>query len=254
MNTLDTTLDEIDALRAKLDTLRPLPTSALEKVQEALEIAYTYESNRIEGNTLTLQETALVINEGLTISGKSMKEHLEVINHSEAIDFIKDVASKDIAIDERLIKEIHAIILHSIDKENAGTYRNVSVMISGSEHMPPAPYLIEEQMNRFIERFNQMEADKVHPILIASYLHSELVKIHPFVDGNGRTSRLLMNLYLLRTGYVIINLKGDSDSKLKYYQSLEKSHVENDSSDFDMLVADSELESLKKYIELFEWL
>ncbi len=252
MSKLNNLLAEIDVFKAKLDTLRPLPHQALEKIQDALEIAYTYESNRIEGNTLTLQETALVINEGLTISGKSMREHLEVINHSEAIDFIKDIAKKDIAIDERLIKEIHAIILHSIDKENAGIYRNVSVMISGSEHMPPAPYLIEEQMNRFIAAFNQMKVNKVHPVLIAAYLHSELVKIHPFVDGNGRTSRLVMNLYLLRTGYVIINLKGDNDSKLKYYQSLEKSHVANDSSDFDLLVADSELESLTRYLSFFE--
>lgn len=252
MKTLDNILLEIDALRAKLDTLRPLPTAALEKIQEALETAYTYESNRIEGNTLTLQETSLVINEGLTISGKSMREHLEVINHSEAIDFIKDVAKKDIKIDERLIKEIHAIILHSIDKENAGVYRNVSVMISGSEHMPPAPYLIEEQMNRFIDQFKQMQVNKAHPVLIAAYLHSELVKIHPFIDGNGRTSRLLMNLYLLRSGYVIINLKGDNDSKLKYYRSLEKSHVANDSSDFDLLVADNELESLTRYLSFFE--
>lgn len=252
MSKLNNLLSEIDVFKAKLDALRPLPVSALEKIQEALEIAYTYESNRIEGNTLTLQETALVINEGLTISGKSMKEHLEVINHSEAIDFIKDVASKDIAIDERLIKEIHAIILHSIDKENAGTYRNVSVMISGSEHLPPAPYLISEQMNSFIDRFNQMQANKVHPVLIAAYLHSELVKIHPFIDGNGRTSRLLMNLYLLRTGYVIINLKGDSDSKLKYYQSLEKSHVANDSSDFDILVVENERDSISRYLSFFE--
>lgn len=252
MSNLNNLLVEIDSFKAKLNTLRPLPISALEKIQEALDIAYTYESNRIEGNTLTLQETALVINEGLTISGKSMKEHLEVINHSEAIGFIKDIAKKDIAIDERLIKEIHAIILHSIDKENAGVYRNVSVMISGSEHMPPAPYLIEEQMNRFIDQFKQMQADKVHPVLIAAYLHSELVKVHPFIDGNGRTSRLLMNLYLLRTGYVIINLKGDSDSKLKYYQSLEKSHVVNDGSDFDILVAENELESLARYLSFFE--
>lgn len=252
MSNLNNLLSEIDSFKAKLDTLRPLPTSALEKIQEALEIAYTYESNRIEGNTLTLQETALVINEGLTISGKSMKEHLEVINHSEAIDFIKDIAKKDIEIDERLIKEIHAIILHSIDKENAGVYRNVSVMISGSEHMPPAPYLIEEQMNNFIGQFKQMQTDEVHPVLIAGYLHNELVKIHPFVDGNGRTSRLLMNLYLLRTGYVIINLKGDNDSKLRYYQSLEKSHLTNDTNDFDTLVAENELESLARYLSFFE--
>ena len=199
-------LREVDSLKVRLSSLRPLPVEALKKIQDALDIEYTYESNRIEGNTLTLQETALVVNEGVTISGKSMREHLEAINHAEAISYIKDIAKQDIEISERTIKEIHALILHGIDRENAGRYRTVPVMISGSTHMPPQPYLIEKQMEDFILRFKQMEAEKVHPVLIAAYLHDELVRIHPFIDGNGRTSRLLMNLYLLRHGYVFFSL------------------------------------------------
>lgn len=206
-------LKEVDVQKEQLSALRPLPEEALKKIQDALDIEYTYESNRIEGNTLTLQETALVVNEGVTISGKSMREHLEAINHAEAISYIKDIAKQDIEISERTIKEIHALILHGIDRENAGRYRTVPVMISGSTHMPPQPYLIEKQMEDFILRFKQMEAEKVHPVLIAAYLHDELVRIHPFIDGNGRTSRLLMNLYLLRHGYVIITLKGSNDAK-----------------------------------------
>ncbi len=178
------------------------------KIQDALDIEYTYESNRIEGNTLTLQETALVVNEGVTISGKSMREHLEAINHSEAIDYIKDIAKKDIEISERTIKEIHALIFaRNRSLKNAGKYRTVPVMISGSIHMPPQPYLIEKQMEDFMIKFRQMEEEKVHPVLIAAYLHDELVRIHPFIDGNGRTSRLLMNLYLLRNGYTLVTLK-----------------------------------------------
>ena len=207
--------------------MRPLPEEALKKIQDALDIEYTYESNRIEGNTLTLQETALVVNEGVTISGKSMREHLEAINHTEAISYIKDIAKQDIEISERTIKEIHALILHGIDRENAGRYRTVPVMISGSTHIPPQPYLIEKQMEDFILRFKQMEKEKVHPVLIAAYLHDELVRVHPFIDGNGRTSRLLMNLYLLRNGYVIITLKGSNDAKVSYYMALEKSHTEH---------------------------
>ena len=199
-------LKEVDVQKEQLSALRPLPEEALKKIQDALDIEYTYESNRIEGNTLTLQETALVVNEGVTISGKSMREHLEAINHAEAISYIKDIAKQDIEISERTIKEIHALILHGIDRENAGRYRTVPVMISGSTHMPPQPYLIEKQMEDFILRFKQMEAEKVHPVLIAAYLHDELVRIHPFIDGNGRTSRLLMNLYLLRHGYVFFSL------------------------------------------------
>lgn len=243
-------LKEVDALKEQLSILRPLPEEALRKIQDALDIEYTYESNRIEGNTLTLQETALVVNEGVTISGKSMREHLEAINHTEAISYIKDIAKQDIEISERTIKEIHALILHGIDRENAGRYRTVPVMISGSAHMPPQPYLIEKQMEDFMIRFKQMEKEMVHPVLVAAYLHGELVRIHPFIDGNGRTSRLLMNLYLLRNGYVIITLKGCNDEKVNYYMALEKSHTEHLPEDFQKLVVEAEIAALRKYLSI----
>lgn len=243
-------LKEVDVQKEQLSALRPLPEEALKKIQDALDIEYTYESNRIEGNTFTLQETALVVNEGVTISGKSMREHLEAINHAEAISYIKDIAKQDIEISERTIKEIHALILHGIDRENAGRYRTVPVMISGSTHMPPQPYLIEKQMEDFILRFKQMEAEKVHPVLIAAYLHDELVRIHPFIDGNGRTSRLLMNLYLLRHGYVIITLKGSNDAKVNYYKALEMSHTEQLPEDFQKLVIEAEIAALQKYLSI----
>ena len=243
-------LKEVAVLKEQLSALRPSPEEALKKIQDALDIEYTYESNRIEGNTLTLQETALVVNEGVTISGKSMREHLEAINHTEAISYIKDIAKQDIEISERTIKEIHALILHGIDRENAGRYRTVPVMISGSTHMPPQPYLIEKQMEDFILRFKQMEKEKVHPVLIAAYLHDELVRIHPFIDGNGRTSRLLMNLYLLRNGYVIITLKGSNDAKVSYYMALEKSHTEHLPEDFQKLVVEAEIAALQKYLSI----
>ena len=197
-----------------------------------------------------MQETALVVNEGVTISGKSMREHLEAINHTEAISYIKDIAKQDIEISERTIKEIHALILHGIDRENAGRYRTVPVMISGSTHIPPQPYLIEKQMEDFILRFKQMEKEKVHPVLIAAYLHDELVRVHPFIDGNGRTSRLLMNLYLLRNGYVIITLKGSNDAKVSYYMALEKSHTEHLPEDFQKLVVEAEIAALQKYLSI----
>lgn len=243
-------LNKVDVLKEQLSTLRPFPKEALKKIQDALDIEYTYESNRIEGNTLTLQETALVVNEGVTISGKSMREHLEAINHTEAINYIKDIAKQDIEISERTIKEIHALILHGIDRENAGRYRTVPVMISGSTHMPPQPYLIEKQMEDFMLRFRQMEKEKIHPVLVAAYLHDELVRIHPFIDGNGRTSRLLMNLYLLRNGYVIITLKGSNDAKINYYKALEKSHTEHLTEDFQQLVVEAEIAALQKYLSI----
>ena len=247
---LQTLLQECDALKARLSEIRPLPVEALKKIEEAYNIEYTYESNRIEGNTLTLQETELVVNEGVTIAGKSMREHLEAINHAEAIDYIRDFAKSGIQISERTIKEIHALILHGIDRENAGCYRSVPVMISGSTHTPPQPYLIAPQMEDFMIRFAEMEAEHVHPVLIAAYLHDELVRIHPFIDGNGRTSRLLMNLYLLRNGYTLVNLKGSNEAKIAYYGALEASHTEKHPQAFQTLVAEAEIVSLRRYLSI----
>lgn len=247
---LTATLAQIDALKERLSAVRPLPQPALKKIEEALAIEYTYESNRIEGNTLTLQETELVVNEGVTISGKSMREHLEAINHAEAIDYIKDFARESIPISERTIKEIHALVLHGIDRDNAGRYRTLPVMISGSTHMSPQPYLIEPQMEAFMQHFAEMERQGVHPVIIAAYLHDELVRIHPFIDGNGRTSRLLMNLYLLCNGYTIVTLKGNDDEKLRYYRALEQSHTGGNADEFRAVVAEGELSSLRRYLEI----
>ena len=243
-------LHECDGLKARLSAVRPLPSEALKKIENALDIEYTYESNRIEGNTLTLYETELIVNEGVTVSGKSMREHLEAINHAEAVRYIKDVARGNTEISGNTIKNIHALVLHGIDRENAGRYRSVPVMISGSKHMPPQPYLIEKQMEDFMIRFNEMETEKVHPILIAAFLHDELVRIHPFIDGNGRTSRLLMNLHLLRNGYTIVNLKGSDDAKLEYYKALEASHIEKRPEVFQKVVAEAEKVSLRRYLTI----
>ena len=253
MNTeLKNVLNEIDTLKQRLQTARPLNVEALKKIKQAIEMEYTFESNRIEGNTLTLQETALVINEGVTIGGKSMREHLEAINHAQAIEFIKDIANNDIEITERTIKEIHGIVLHGINREQAGVYRSVPVMIVGSRHVPAQPYLLQPQMEQFIIDYKQMEQDKIHPVLIAAYLHNKLVEIHPFIDGNGRTSRLLMNMYLLSKGYTITILKGDNEAKQKYYTSLEQSHTENNSEAFNLLVANTVKNSLQKYLQIVE--
>ena len=243
-------LCDVDTLKARLSSKRPLPPEALSKIQNAWDIENTYESNRIEGNTLTLQETALIVNEGVTISGKSMREHLEAINHIEALSYIQDIAKEDVPIDERTIKNIHAIILRSIDRKNAGTYRTVPVMISGSRHTPPQPYLIEPQMEQFLSTFRKKEETGEHPVIISAYLHDELVRIHPFIDGNGRTSRLLMNLYLLRNGYTQITLKSDVEAKINYYTALERSHVDECPLDFQKLVVEAEKESLQKYLSV----
>jgi Fic family protein len=239
-------LNEIDALKAKLDQFRQFDSY---RIAQALELEYTFESNRIEGNTMTLRETDLVINEGLTISGKSMREHLEIINHQEAIAYIKHLMDKSTTLKEREVLSIHNLILRGINSEDAGRYRKVQVMIKGSSYMPPQPFMVSKEMEDF---FIWYETNKkaLHPIVLAAELHERLVTIHPFIDGNGRTSRLVMNLILLQNGYVIANIKGDYDSRMQYYNALETAQTHNNKEDFLLFIAQNEKESLERYLEI----
>ncbi|MDR6968251.1 Fic family protein/DNA-binding XRE family transcriptional regulator [Flavobacterium arsenatis] len=239
-------LDEIDNLKSKLDKFREFDSY---RIAQALELEYTFESNRIEGNTLTLRETDLVINEGLTVSGKSMREHLEAINHQEAIGYIKHLMEKNSNLNEREVLSIHNLILRGIHPEDAGRYRKVQVMIKGSSHMPPQPFIVAKQMEDY---FFWYEANKkaLHPVVLAAEMHERLVTIHPFIDGNGRTSRLVMNLILLSHGYIIANIKGDYESRMEYYQSLEKAQTTSNKEDFLLFIAKIEKESLERYISI----
>ena len=239
-------LVQIDDLKAKLDEIRQLDSF---RITEALELEYTYESNRIEGNTLTLQETDLVINEGLTISGKSMREHLEAVNHNEAIDYIKDLMKRKVSINERELLVIHNLILRGIMPDYAGKYRNVQVMIKGSSHMPPQPFLVPKQMEELFEWY-RMNKGVLHPVVLAAEMHERLVTIHPFIDGNGRTSRLLMNLILLSSGYVIANIKGDYESRMAYYDALESAQSAKSKEAFVRFVAKVEIECLQRYLSI----
>ena len=243
---LYTMLESLDAKRDTLETLRPVDSY---RVAQALEMEYTFESNRIEGNTLTLQETDLVVNEGLTISGKSMREHLEAINHHEAILFVKDLLAQKNQFTERDLLQIHRLVLKSIDNEYAGKYRNVQVMIKGSAHMPPQPYLVPKQMEDYFIWYNTHK-DQLHPVLLAAEMHERLVTIHPFIDGNGRTSRLVMNLILLQHGYVIANLKGDNESRKTYYNCLENVQTGKGKEAFLQLIVRTELEAIQRYIRI----
>ena len=243
---LSTILTEIDTLKAKLNQFRQFDSY---RIAQALELEYTFESNRIEGNTLTLRETDLVINEGLTISGKSMREHLEAINHQEAIGYIKHLMEKNTTINEREVLSIHNLILRGINPEDAGRYRRVQVMIKGSSFMPPQPFLVSKEMEDFFIWF-ETNKNALHPIVLAAELHERLVTIHPFIDGNGRTSRLVMNLILLQNGYVIANIKGDYDTRMQYYNALETAQTKNNKEDFLLFIAQTEKESLARYLEI----
>ena len=241
----DNYFDEVDSLKRELDSKRPIPKETLESLKESINLEWTYNSNGIEGNTLTLRETQVVL-EGITVGGKSIKEHLEAINHEKAILFLDDLVKDNEPISEWNIKNIHQLILKDIDNENAGRYRKENVTIKGATHIPPDYLKVPELMEKLILTYNTW--NEYHPIIQAALLHGELVKIHPFVDGNGRTSRLLMNLDLMNSGYNPVIIK--KESRLKYYEALDKAHTTGNYTDFVKLVTKLEIEMLKKYLEL----
>jgi len=227
-NDLNLLVKQADDLKRCLDSFRPLQPSQAERLQEIFDLEYTYHSNHIEGNTLTLRETALVLKEGLTIAGKTMKEHLEVINHQQAYEFVKELVTQQGDLNKRVILEIHALILHG-NRADAGRYRTESVGILGSRHQPPEHFRVPDLMHDYMTYY---EAQKkgLHPLLLAADMSERLVTIHPFVDGNGRSSRLIMNLLLLRSGYPLTIIR--TEDKGAYFDALEQVQVKEDQAAF----------------------
>ena len=241
----DNYFDKVDELNKELNSKRPISKETLKSLKESINLEWTYNSNGIEGNTLTLRETQVVL-EGITVGGKSLKEHLEVINHEQAILFLDDLIKDKKPITEWNIKNIHQLVLKEIDDDNAGRYRDENVKIKGATHIPPDYLIVPELMEKLI--INYEDWKKYHPIIRAALLHGELVKIHPFVDGNGRTSRLVMNLSLMNSGYLPVIVK--KEKRLEYYNALDKAHTTGDYTDFVKLVNELENEMLNKYLEL----
>lgn len=242
-------LAEIDNLKKRWAAQKPLSQIQLQKMNEFFDVNYTFDSNRIEGNTLTLQETHLVVNEGITIGGKSMREHLEAINHYEAVSFIKDMVTGNEDISKRSLLDIHRLVLKSIDSQSAGTYRKVGVRISGSKHIPPDALQLDELMDDYF-LFYQKNKLRMHPVILAAEMHERLVSIHPFIDGNGRTARLLMNFILLKNGFTIAILKGDWDSRMAYYRSLEEVQINNNPEPFYEMITSKVEESLSEHLSM----
>ncbi|MCP3927167.1 MAG: Fic family protein [Desulfobacterales bacterium] len=238
-----TNYQKLDQLKQKLDSYRPLPVEIVKNLHEDLVLRWTYNSNAIEGNTLTLKETKVAL-EGITVGGKTMREHSEVINHREAIFFVEDLVKKKEPLTEWQIKSIHQLILKNIDDANAGIYRKINVIISGADHTPPDAIQVEGDMNKFINWYKN-EAIALHPVERAARVHSDFVKIHPFVDGNGRTSRLLMNLELMKDGFPPVVLP--VEKRLKYYESLDTAHTKNSYDMFISLIADTVESGFKPY-------
>ena len=248
-NDLHILLDQIADLKKSLDSFRPLQGKHIEKLNQYFDEVYTYDSTSIEGNTLTLQETALVLNKGVTIGGKSLREHFEIINHKEAIDYIKELVQNKDVFSKRVLLDIHHLILKNIDLDYAGKYRNVDVMISGSAHKPPTFLQVQNLMDDYFN-FYEENKETLNPVILSAEIHERLVTIHPFTDGNGRTSRLIMNLILLQYGFPITNISSQNDLRDEYYKSLEIAQTEDNKEVFHKFIARNVKDSLMKYLEI----
>lgn len=246
---MDNILQKLQVKKQRLDSHRPLKNELIKNLEEWFRIELTYTSNAIEGNTLTRQETAMVVEEGLTVQGKSLTEHQEAINHAQAFDFIQTLVSKKRQeLTARNVLDIHSIILSKIDDTNKGRYRTVAVRLRGSETILPNPLKVPELMEEFVI-WLQNETNE-HPIKIAIDAHFKLVSIHPFVDGNGRIARLLMNLLLMQEGYPPAIVRKEDRSA--YVNSLEKGQTKGDLTDYYALMYEAVDRSLDIYLESVE--
>lgn len=238
---------DIKKLRDYLNIKRPLPKSALEKMYENIKTEYVYNSNAIEGNSLTLKETEIVLEYGITVKGKSLKDHIEAKNQAYAIDFLMEEVKNKKEITKRLIKEFHQIVIGDIDREIAGKFRTWGVGIGGSTTETAKFYHIEEELDKLIDNYNKDEKDVIEK---AARFHADFEKIHPFGDGNGRTGRLLMNLELMKEGYPITIIR--LEDRLEYYESLEKAQTTNDYQDIINFVSNNVKRSIIKNLDLVE--
>ncbi len=236
-------LDIIDRKKAELDKCRPLTEGEVARLNEEFVTEYTYNSNAIEGNTLTLRETDMVLR-GLTIDQKPLKDHLEVIGHRDAFDFVSTLVKENAPISESIIKQIHFLVLAD-KKDDRGVYRRVPVRIMGAQHDPVQPYLIEPKMEQLLIAFRESNE---HIITKLARFHIEFEGIHPFIDGNGRTGRLLVNLELMKAGYPPIDIK--FTDRIKYYNAFDAYHTKRDLSAMEKLFASYVNHRLDMYLNM----
>lgn len=243
---LEQLLKGLEAKKKKLDSHWPLPLALVKNLDDWFKVELTYTSNAIEGNTLSRSETALVVEKGITVNGKTVREHLEAINHAEALDFIRGLVSKKRKdITEKDIWAIHGLILKKIDDSNAGRYRDVAVRIAGVPVVLPNPVKVPELMEDFAKWLHGKNRE--HPVKIAAEAHLRLVTIHPFVDGNGRTARLLLNLLLLQEGYPPALIR--KEDRKAYLERIGKAQLEGQSEDYYDLIYRAVDRSLNIYLE-----
>lgn len=237
-----------DEYKVKIDGYRPLSEEILRQLKAYFKISLTYSSNAIEGSSLTLNETKIIIEDGITIGGKPMREHLEVIGHSEAYDMLFELASNNTIIENDILK-LHHLFYKHIDENKAGVYRDCNVLITGSEFELPKHDKIPVLMNQFASEIPKNQ-EKMHPVAFCAWLHERLVSIHPFVDGNGRCARLLMNLALLQSGYNTATIP--PIVRNDYLLGLQEAQLKNNDEPFVNFISDMVLESQKEYLRIIE--
>ncbi|MCM1171751.1 MAG: Fic family protein [Clostridium sp.] len=221
-----------------------LPQEAIQSFDKSFEIEYTHNSTAIEGNTLTLIQTKAVLEDGISVGGKPLREIYEVVNHNKAFQFVKKCISEKRALDETIIKDIHALLMENI--LTGGVYRNVEVRISGAKHKPPTPGEMYQQIKAFYADMEQMK-DK-NDIKLSAWTHAEFVKIHPFVDGNGRTSRMIMNYQLMRAGFLPVSIA--KENRLEYFEALEAYATDGNLIPFADMIAELEEQRLDEYLNI----
>lgn len=238
-------LAQIDRKKAELDSRRPLTAGEVARLNEEFIVEYTYNSNAIEGNTLTLRETDLVLR-GLTIDRKPLKDHMEAVGHKEAFDFVSELVKDNVPISEGIIKQIHCLVLAD-KREDRGVYRKVPVRIMGAQHEPVQPYLIEPKMEQLLHDF---AASTEHIVTKLARFHIEFEGIHPFIDGNGRTGRLLVNLELMKSGFPPIDIK--FTDRIAYYNAFDEYHVKHNLSLMENLFAGYINARLDMYLDMLQ--
>ena len=238
-------LAQIDRKKAELDSRRPLTAGEAERLKEEFVVEYTYNSNAIEGNTLTLRETDLVLR-GLTIEQKPLKDHMEAVGHKEAFDFVSELVKENVPISESIIKQIHYLVLAD-KREDRGVYRRVPVRIMGAPHEPVQPYLIEPKMEQLLHDFVE---HKEHIVTKLARFHIEFEGIHPFIDGNGRTGRLLVNFELMKKGYPPIDIK--FADRVSYYNAFDEYYAKHNLSAMENLFAGYINARLDMYLDMLQ--
>lgn len=236
-------LDIIDRKMKELETRRPLTEGEVERLREQFVVEYTYNSNAIEGNTLTLRETDLVLR-GLTIGQKPLKDHMEAVGHKEAFEFVSELVKDKVPMSESIIKQIHYLVLAD-KKDDRGVYRRVPVRIMGAQHEPVQPYLIQPKMEQLLVDFAESTE---HIVTKLARFHIEFEGIHPFIDGNGRTGRLLVNMELMKVGFPPINIK--FTDRIAYYNAFDEYHIKHNLSAMEKLFAKYVNERLDMYLKM----